>query len=154
VQPLTVDRYSENRITGSFVLIDPVTNATAAAGMIREATPTTAASLIHHTTPVSAEERAARWGHIGAHVHLSGPDDFANSVERALFLRGVFVVRPLLPSAPMLEALVEGGVLVLTHSSSEVVGATVGDQHLPIEGVDDLLRLLQAHSILKGELTR
>jgi sulfate adenylyltransferase large subunit len=41
VQPLTVDRYASNRITGSFVLIDTVTNATAAAGMIREATPST-----------------------------------------------------------------------------------------------------------------
>jgi sulfate adenylyltransferase large subunit len=38
-QRLAVDRYTASRITGSFVLIDPVTNATAAAGMIREATP-------------------------------------------------------------------------------------------------------------------
>ena len=35
-QPLFVDPYTANRHTGSFVLIDPVTNATAAAGMIRE----------------------------------------------------------------------------------------------------------------------
>jgi sulfate adenylyltransferase large subunit len=41
VQPLTVDRYADNRITGSFVLIDPIANATAAAGMIREAIPAT-----------------------------------------------------------------------------------------------------------------
>jgi sulfate adenylyltransferase large subunit len=40
VQPLTVDRYTTNRITGSFVLIDPITNATVAAGMIRDASPT------------------------------------------------------------------------------------------------------------------
>jgi sulfate adenylyltransferase large subunit len=38
VQPIVVDTYATNRITGSFVLIDPVTNATAAAGMIRAAT--------------------------------------------------------------------------------------------------------------------
>ena len=37
VQPLAVDRYQANRTTGSFVLMDPVTNATVAAGMIREA---------------------------------------------------------------------------------------------------------------------
>ena len=58
VKTLTVDLYSASRITGSFVLIDPVTNATAAAGMIRE---TLAEPLQEH--PVSAEERAARWGH-------------------------------------------------------------------------------------------
>ena len=32
--PLAVDPYRRNRITGSFVLIDPVTNATVAAGMV------------------------------------------------------------------------------------------------------------------------
>jgi sulfate adenylyltransferase subunit 1 len=32
--PLAVDPYHHNRITGSFVLIDPATNATVAAGMI------------------------------------------------------------------------------------------------------------------------
>ena len=36
-QPLVVDRYRDNRVTGSFVLIDPMTNATVAAGMIRDA---------------------------------------------------------------------------------------------------------------------
>jgi sulfate adenylyltransferase subunit 1 (EFTu-like GTPase family) len=31
---LTFDAYRENRVTGSFILVDPVTNATVAAGMI------------------------------------------------------------------------------------------------------------------------
>ena len=35
-QPLFADPYTANRHTGSFVLIDSATNATAAAGMIRE----------------------------------------------------------------------------------------------------------------------
>jgi sulfate adenylyltransferase large subunit len=37
---LCFDRYSENRITGSFILIDPATNATVAAGMITDAADT------------------------------------------------------------------------------------------------------------------
>ena len=32
--PLFVDSYSKNRITGSIILIDPLTNETVAAGMI------------------------------------------------------------------------------------------------------------------------
>ena len=36
LQPLAIDSYASNRTTGSFVLIDPATNATIAAGMIRE----------------------------------------------------------------------------------------------------------------------
>lgn len=35
--PIVVDDYQENRVTGSFVLIDPVTNATVAAGMVGRA---------------------------------------------------------------------------------------------------------------------
>jgi sulfate adenylyltransferase large subunit len=36
-RPLIYDRYAENRVTGSFVLIDPSTNFTAGAGMITDA---------------------------------------------------------------------------------------------------------------------
>ena len=46
--PLFVDSYAANRHTGSFVLIDPVTNATAAAGMIRD---TSVASTLSSTIP-------------------------------------------------------------------------------------------------------
>ena len=35
--PLVVDDYRDNRVTGSFVLIDEVTNATVAAGMVGRA---------------------------------------------------------------------------------------------------------------------
>lgn len=37
-QPLFFDTYKENRSTGSFILIDPITNNTSAVGMIIEAT--------------------------------------------------------------------------------------------------------------------
>jgi sulfate adenylyltransferase subunit 1 (EFTu-like GTPase family) len=33
-RPILFDRYAENRVTGSFILIDPATNFTAGAGMI------------------------------------------------------------------------------------------------------------------------
>ena len=35
-RPIAFDRYSENRATGSFVLVDEVTNHTVAGGMISE----------------------------------------------------------------------------------------------------------------------
>jgi bifunctional enzyme CysN/CysC len=34
-QPLFVDTYQENRVTGSFILVDETSNRTVAAGMIR-----------------------------------------------------------------------------------------------------------------------
>jgi bifunctional enzyme CysN/CysC len=36
-EPIVVDDYRDNRVTGSFILIDEVTNATVAAGMIGHA---------------------------------------------------------------------------------------------------------------------
>jgi bifunctional enzyme CysN/CysC len=37
--PLLLDEYSRNSATGSFILIDPDTNVTVAAGMVRDTTP-------------------------------------------------------------------------------------------------------------------
>jgi sulfate adenylyltransferase large subunit len=148
VQPLTVDLYFENRITGSFVLIDPVTNATAAAGMIRNTSADTASAP---ATPLSAAERAARWRHFGAHLHLTGPTSFADAAERALFQRGAFIVRPASPSAETITALVDAGALVLTHAAADKPTALVDGQQPPVATVEGLLHLLEAQTILQGE---
>ena len=108
VQPIAVDRYAGNRITGSFVLIDPVTNATAAAGMIRTAAPS-GTNQETASGPISAEERAARWRHSGAHVQLAGPVAFADAVERALFSRGAAVLRPDTSDADTIAAMSAAG---------------------------------------------
>jgi sulfate adenylyltransferase large subunit len=56
-RPLVFDRYSENRATGSFILIDPATQFTCGAGMISE--PIRAASGAHQA-PLSFAERLAQ----------------------------------------------------------------------------------------------
>ncbi len=148
IQPLIVDKYSTNRITGSFILIDPVTNLTAAAGMIRETNieghPTT-------TNAITAESRAARWGHAGVHISLTGPTAFVDAAERTLFLRGAFVVRPDSPSQETLAALIAAGALVLTSTTSDNQTVTFGEQSAAVTNVDDLLHLLEAHAIFRGE---
>ena len=149
VQPLAVDAYGISRITGSFVLIDPVTNATAAAGMIREAIPSGAESQAA-TGPISAEERTARWHHIGAHLHLAGPIAFADAVERALFLRGAVILRPDSATTDEIAAMSAAGALVLTHEPAADAEITVAGHHTAIATVDDLLRFLEAHDILLG----
>ena len=151
-QALAVDRYSTNRITGSFVLIDPITNATAAAGMIREITPLTTAANESGDEPVTASERAARWGHNGAHLQISGPAAFVDQIERTLFLRGAFVVRLDSSSLAETEALVAAGVLVLTHTDtggSKSVRA--GDHASGMTSNEELILFLQARAILKGD---
>ena len=51
-RPLVFDRYTDNRSTGSFILIDPATNFTAGAGMIT-------APIHEHATSASARPSAA-----------------------------------------------------------------------------------------------
>jgi hypothetical protein len=84
-----MDRYDENRATGAFILIDPETNSSAAAGMI-----TAASGAVASTSgPVTAEERAARWGHRGGVLELTGPVELIDRIERSLFTRGAVTTR-------------------------------------------------------------
>ncbi len=88
LRPMAMDRYGENRATGAFILIDPETNSTVAAGMM-----TAASGAAASTGPVTAEERAARWGHRGGVLELTGPVELIDRIERSLFARGVITAR-------------------------------------------------------------
>jgi sulfate adenylyltransferase large subunit len=85
VSPLFFDPYTQNRITGSFILIDPISNATLGAGMIR-------ADLSDQTVVedaaqklVTTTERYKRHGHYPALILVEGNPALAGRVERALF---------------------------------------------------------------------
>ena len=89
--PLFFDPYISNRITGSFIVIDPLTNATVAAGIIERAIDpgpgarlATATQRKHSTK----EERILRFGHPAAAVWLKGRPHVAELVERRLFDEG------------------------------------------------------------------
>jgi bifunctional enzyme CysN/CysC len=107
-RPLAYDPYRRNRATGSFILIDPVTNGTVAAGMILDrsrddedaiARPDAAASrglLRPHPSRVGPSERAERLGQEPATVWLtglpkSGKSTIAYALERRLFDAGYLV---------------------------------------------------------------
>jgi sulfate adenylyltransferase large subunit len=89
LRPIALDLYGENRSTGAFILIDPETNSTAAAGMITSASGPSASV----SGAVTAEERAARWGHRGGVLRLTGPVELIDSIERSLFARGAVTAR-------------------------------------------------------------
>ena len=59
--PLMLDEYSRNAATGSFILIDPDTNVTVAAGMVRDTVPAATRSAtpntVRHQSLVTAGER-------------------------------------------------------------------------------------------------
>ncbi len=106
-RPLFFDAYRENRATGSFILIDPATNATAAAGMIRGGV---AASLVETTH--------------GALVRVSSATRAA-LLEDELLKAGVAVVRTRVTEERVLRLLVGVGAVVIVEG--DVAGALDGE---------------------------
>lgn len=85
--PLYFDPYHQIRGLGSFILIDPLTNATVAAGMI-EGTVEHPVVPLSKRGPVTAEERRIRNGHGPAAVWIEGRPAAAEILERGLFDEG------------------------------------------------------------------
>jgi sulfate adenylyltransferase subunit 1 len=88
VSPLFFDPYTQNRITGSFILIDPISNATLGAGMIRaDLADQTAArdAATRELVSVTPTERYKRHGHYPALVLVEDNPALATRLERALF---------------------------------------------------------------------
>ena len=92
--PLFFDPYTRNRATGSFILIDPLSNATVGAAMIRtDLTPiaepgaeaANAGGL--RQTPITVEDRYARHGHGPGLILVQDRPRLAVYLERALFAR-------------------------------------------------------------------
>lgn len=93
-KPLFFDAYSDNRKTGSFILIDPISNATVGAGMLqpphvdRRAADKADHALVFSEERVTPIERAARFGHKPSVLVLNGAG-VATALEVALFRRGL-----------------------------------------------------------------
>lgn len=92
--PIALDGYATNPATGSFIIIDRLTNGTVGAGMII-ADPVAHGASGHHgaLAHVSTEERASRFGQQPATVLFTGlsgagKSTLAYAVERKLFDMG------------------------------------------------------------------
>jgi len=96
-RPLFFDAYATNRATGSFILIDLISNATLAAGMIESRPPAAGpereagASPDFVSTSVTPGERHARAGHLPAIVWIEGRPAVARLLEAKLFGLGCHV---------------------------------------------------------------
>ncbi len=97
--PLFFDPYGSNRTTGSFILIDAISNATVGAGMIQGdlsdlqgQEELELASPDSTQKPVSAQERYKRHGHNPATFFLENQPALASRLERVLFDQGFEVL--------------------------------------------------------------
>ena len=99
---LLFDPYAENRTTGSFILIDRLSNATVAGGMIEGPSShwdtRAAETLTTQTSAVTATERTARYGQRPVTILLTGltgagKRPIATALERRLFDLGRATIR-------------------------------------------------------------
>lgn len=131
-QPLFLDAYSASRATGSFILIDPFSNATVGAGMVREtsledhapAEEQNRAQLGVANGEVTAEERQRRNGHKPGIVLLGNRLSLARLLERTLFDDGFQAVVfdasgvPSPAVTELLDSLYAAGLIVLCANAS------------------------------------
>jgi bifunctional enzyme CysN/CysC len=154
--PLFFDPYATNRETGGFILIDPQSNETVAAGMIRgavrdaddvleeaerlaheEESPVGAATNVVWESPaVPREERESRAGHRAAVVWFtglsgSGKTTLAKALERELFDAGVRT------------ALLDGDVL--RHGLTRDLGFSPADRRENVRRAGEAARLFFEH---------
>jgi sulfate adenylyltransferase large subunit len=139
---LSFDLYSQNRHAGSFILIDPLTNATVGAGMITENLEKAARRIdrkledagsrlesfaeLSSDVPVAISERVHRSGHHPGAVWLGERSSLAAPLERRLFEAGLHVVvmddvrHPGEWSEGLVRGLYSAGMIVLYSSHQGV----------------------------------
>jgi sulfate adenylyltransferase subunit 1 len=100
-RPLIFDTYSENRALGSFILIDPHTNATLAAGMIRR----------------TLADASRTPQHAPALVYFLSSSPAIAALEQQLLAANVEVVRTAVTSEKTLRGLLALGLIVLVEGT-------------------------------------
>jgi sulfate adenylyltransferase large subunit len=160
LRPIALDCYAENRATGAFILIDPESNATVAAGMVT-AVSIRSATGANASGPVTDEERAGRWGHRGGVLELNGPSELVDRIERLLFVRGVITARIELDDGPsgldtgMVEALVRSKALsgivalIVNQTGGEVLIARVQNEQITLDANDTDEAIAGVHELLR-----
>src|SRR5215471_11353068 len=116
-RPLFFDPYRRNRATGSFILIDPITNETLAAGMIRQAH-----QAVSSGGRVTEAERQAARGHCALAICLDGGHpNVVWALERRLFDRGyaVHVVDRPESLGQAVRTGIEAGLVVIVRLSGQ-----------------------------------
>ena len=100
-RPILADLYRDNRTTGSFILIDAASNATAGAGMIR-----------------SISDVAAQTHAIAGLLTIGNRPQLAAQLEQALLQAGALVLRTRVAATAQLLAFVRLGAFVIVESDA------------------------------------
>ena len=160
LRPIAIDIYAENRPTGAFILIDPESNATVAAGMVTSASGRSATGA-NPSGPVTDDERAARWGHRGGVLELNGPPELVDQIERSLFARGVITARIEVDdggalgldtgvAAALIESKALSGMvaLVITPAGGGTLTARAGNEQIVLDANGPDEAIAAVHELL------
>jgi hypothetical protein len=148
-ESLFFDSYRRNRTTGSFILIEPLANATVGAAMIYEdqdqpqgtveSVDAGTARVASGQGAVTLQERQHRHGHRPGILLVEGREALAKQLERSLFERGFEVLvldggtLSLQAHPPLLKTLWSAGLLVIyscqaiAQADRDAVKALAGD---------------------------
>jgi len=129
---IVADRYDDNRDAGAFILVDPHTNDTIAAGMIR-ALAEGGEDHVADTAAVAA--RAARFGHAGAVVLSS-----SSSLTTALLARDIVAAAARTVDAAI--TLAEAGLVAVLAGQSKSRLDEAGVVVIEGDDVDDVVDVL------------
>ena len=159
-RPIYFDAYTQNRATGSLVLIDPATNATAGAGMILAAVAHEQPQALGGNIRIKADrvtpaERLARYRHAGAVVQLGPRPELAATLERKLFDRGCAVTVADRAADETIDSLEKAGLLVLLISDAQAAwdlpDDTIAAANLVVSGLEETGVLLAEEFLTGGE---
>jgi bifunctional enzyme CysN/CysC len=152
--PLAFDPYKVCKGTGSFIVIDKLTNVTIGAGMILGRVEESAGFR-----RVTSEERAARFGQKAVTLWLTGGnrEEAAYALERKLFDLGHAAVvldggHLAGPAPAVAEQINRAGVICICALDGVPAERTATDLLAPADAMtaDDLLGLLGEHGVLAG----
>jgi sulfate adenylyltransferase subunit 1 (EFTu-like GTPase family) len=140
--PVVFDPYKRNKSSGSFIIIDRLTNVTVGAGMI------TGDASAEDWSPVTAEERATRFAQTPTSIALLGTHaaQYAYQLERKLFDTGHACTILENADLTLINTVKQAGLLSLCV---ETQAATDISFDCGEYSVDDIYAALKNRSILR-----
>ncbi|WP_340123951.1 sulfate adenylyltransferase subunit CysN [Methylobacter svalbardensis] len=140
--PVVFDPYKTHKGTGSFIIIDRLTNSTVGAGMI------TGSIDQENLQPVSPEERAARFSQTATAIALTGSNakEIAYQLERKLFDNGHAATVLETQNTSLIVAVKNAGLICLCVNYS----ANLADMNFDsdTQTVDDIYSALKDQKII------
>ncbi|MSS75332.1 MAG: sulfate adenylyltransferase subunit CysN [Methyloglobulus sp.] len=139
--PVVFDPYKNSKWTGSFIIIDRLTNGTVGAGMI------TGITDDENLKPVSAADRAARFSQTASAIALTGTNSkaLAYQLERKLFDNGHAATVLETPDAALIAAIKNAGLLCLCLENSALTEMSFDTNK---QSIDDIYAVLKAKAVI------